>query len=209
MPTSVEHRGRERAYHVGNVRTTLLDDARALLRDGGLASLNLRTLSTRSGVALGSVYHHFGSKSDLLAALAAQGFDELTAALKAATALGDPRVVRTWIQAYFAFAWREPELYSLMFDPPVARTHLVKAARDAAFDTIETAIAAAPQAKDRPAETVHSIAVAVWTCTHGAASLAPIQEEGEELSEAMIRGLEDLFRAGREYQGYPNNVQGR
>jgi AcrR family transcriptional regulator len=207
MPTSVEQGGRERAYHVGNVRTTLLDDARTLLREGGLTNLNLRTLSTRTGVALGSVYHHFGSKGDLLAALASQGFAELTRNLKAAAKKGDPRVVGAWTRAYFDFAWREPELYSLMYEPAVARSAPVKVAREKAFDTIEVAIAGAPQAQTRSAETIHSIAVAVWTCTHGAASLAPIQEEGGELIEAMIRGLEELFRAGREYRDYPNNVQ--
>lgn len=209
MPPSVvdSTEVRLKPYHVGNVRTALLDEARGLLREGGLSNLNLRTLSTRTGVALGSVYHHFGSKADLLAVLAAQGFDRLTQGAAHAAASAEERVVRAWILAYFDFAWREPELYSLMFQAQVARVDDVRAARDRAFQSIEDVVVATQQAQDYSTEVRHSIAVAIWTCTHGAASLAPIQDEGSDLVEAMITGLEALFRAVRANQHYPNNVR--
>jgi AcrR family transcriptional regulator len=207
MATSSQNEDRARAYHVGNVRTTLVDVAQALLREGGLAGLNLRDLSTRTGVALGSVYHHFGSKAELLAAMAAQGFTSLRTDLAKAADASDPRLVRNLVVAYFDFAWREPELYALMFQAPVARAPTVVAAREAAFQVFEQAILAAPAAQGRPAEMIHDIAVAVWTCAHGAASLAPIQDEGSDLVESLIGGLEALFRVGREYRAYPNGVQ--
>jgi len=125
---------------------------------------------------------------------------------KAADA-SDPRLVRNLVVAYFDFAWREPELYALMFQAPVARAQAVVAAREAAFQVFEQAILAAPAAQGRPVEMIHDIAVAVWTCAHGAASLAPIQDEGSDLVESLIGGLEALFRVGREYRAYPNGVQ--
>lgn len=207
MSTQLDREDRPRAYHVGNVRTTLLDVAATLLLEGGRTNLNLRTLSNRTGVALGSVYHHFKSKGALLAALAAQGFQGLSGRLSDAAANANERVVRDCVVAYFDFAWRNPALYSLMFETQVAKTELVSQARDQTFQVLETAIAAVPAAQGRSRETIHSISVAVWTCAHGAASLAPIQEEGSDLVEAMISGLEALFRVGREYQGYPNSVQ--
>src|SRR3954465_5553732 len=97
MGTSAHGEDRARAYHVGNVRTTLLDVAGALLREGGLAGLNLRELSNRTGVALGSVYHHFSAKQDLLAALAVQGFASLRERLAAAADPANPRLVRALV----------------------------------------------------------------------------------------------------------------
>jgi AcrR family transcriptional regulator len=207
MAISTQGEDRARAYHVGNVRTTLLDVAGALLREGGLTGLNLRELSNRTGVALGSVYHHFGSKHALLAALAVQGYASLKQRLTAAVDPSSPRLVRALVVAYFDFAWAEPDLYALMVQAPVANDPGVRAARDESFQVFETAIAAAPAAQGHPAETIHQISVAVWTCAHGAASLAPIQDEGSDLVEAMISGLEALFRVGREYRAYPNGVQ--
>ena len=145
---------------------------------------------------------------ELLAALAVQGFVALEGRASPPPQIAaNPRLVRALVVAYFDFAWREPDLYSLMFEAEVARTESVRAAREAAFQDFEQAIAAAPAAQGREPQTLHQISVAVWTCAHGAASLAPIQEEGGELVEAMISGLEDLFRVGREYRAYPNTVQ--
>jgi AcrR family transcriptional regulator len=189
---------RARAYHVGNVRTTLLAQARALLQEGGLPNLNLRALSARTGVALSSVYHHFASKNELLAALAVQGFEDLAGELQAALDRGGDRIVRACVMAHFDFAWRGPELYSLMFQAPVARLPAVVEARQAAFQVFEDGIADVAKRLRRPPETVHEITVAVWTCVHGAASLAPIQAEGHGLVETMIGGLEALFLGARQ-----------
>jgi hypothetical protein len=86
----------------------------------------------------------------------------------------------------------------LMFHPPIARLPAVAAARQAAFRVMEDGIAAVAVRLKRPPETVHEITVAVWTCVHGAASLAPIQEEGHALVETMIGGLEALFLGARQ-----------
>ena len=56
-----------RRYHVGNLRAQLLEEARAILDQGGLAQLNLRALASRTGIAPGSVYHHYAGKAELLA----------------------------------------------------------------------------------------------------------------------------------------------
>jgi AcrR family transcriptional regulator len=190
---------RTRAYHVGNVKTALVDAARALLREGGMAGLDLRTLSARAGVALGTVYHHFESKTDLLAALAEQGFSDLTARLVAAAETAEPgRVIRECVLTHSAFAAAEPDLYALMFDSQIARLEPIRAARRQAQDALEATIAALPQAEGRTPEGLHAAAVAVWTCAHGAASLALLHEEDGDLADTMIRGLTELYLGGRE-----------
>lgn len=186
---------RRRSYHVGNLRAQLLDEARALLESGGLSQLNLRALAARAGIAPGSVYHHYASKQALLAGLAAAGFGELEAALRAASG-GDATPIRTCAQAYFDFAQAQPALYALMFDPPVLAVPEVDAARVRAFEVLEEVVAGSPTQSDRDSRTIHQIALAVWACGHGAASMTladPADGEGRLMDE-VIAGLEALFR---------------
>jgi len=187
---------RRRGYHVGNLRAQLMEEARALLEEGGLGQVNLRGLAARAGIAAGSVYHHYASKQALLAGLAVTGFGELEAALKAAADAAQPTPIRACALAYFGFARAQPALYALMFDPPILAEVEVKAARARAFSVLEAAIAAAASQADRDPETVHRISLAVWACGHGAASmtLADEAEEQGRLMEEVIQGLEALFR---------------
>ncbi|MBT9473855.1 MAG: TetR/AcrR family transcriptional regulator [Pseudomonadota bacterium] len=186
-----------RPYHVGNLRAQLLEEARALLESGGRSELNLRGLAARAGIAAGSVYHHYASKSALMAGLAAGGFRELEAALKEAAATApDATPIRTCALAYFGFARSQPALYDLMFDAGLISEPEVAAARDSAFAVLESAIAQARSQQDRDADTVHKVALAVWACGHGAASLtlADGANADSTLMEDVIQGLEALFR---------------
>jgi len=46
---------------------SLLDHARALWVDGGMAAVTIRALAGRSGVSNGAIYHNFSSRNHLLA----------------------------------------------------------------------------------------------------------------------------------------------
>lgn len=185
---------RRRSYHVGNLRALLLAEARALLTEGGPANLNLRNLAARAGIAAGSVYHHYANKNALLAGLAAEGFRELEDALRLAA--GSERPIRDSALAYFRFAALQPGIYALMFDPPILRSAEVTAARDSAFAVLEGVIGASAGQQDRTPEQIHKVALAVWACGHGAASMTLASAEGEDtpLMEDVIQGLEVLFR---------------
>ncbi|AVH60649.1 MULTISPECIES: TetR/AcrR family transcriptional regulator [Streptomyces] len=50
-------------------RERLLEAARGLLAEGGYAAASVSALAERAGVATGSVYNHFASKQELLAAV--------------------------------------------------------------------------------------------------------------------------------------------
>lgn len=183
-----------RRYHVGNLRAQLLEEARAILAEQGLAQLNLRSLAGRTGIAPGSVYHHYEGKAELLAELAAVGFQELESSLKQAQAEAQPGSrIRTLARAYFAFSRDEPALFTLMFEPAVALHPRVEGARDRCFAVLASAVAVALPARQDPAE-IEKIARAVWASAHGAASLRPAERSGDdELMEDVILGLELLF----------------
>lgn len=184
-----------RPYHVGNLRAQLLEEGRALLEAGGRSELNLRALAARAGIAAGSVYHHYASKSALMAGLAAMGFRELEAILRTAMAEGSTPI-RTSALAYFDFARAQPALYELMFDPDLMVEAEVAAARESAFAVLEEAIASSPAQQGIDGDTLHKVALAVFACGHGAASLTQAvgPEAGARLMDDVIVGLETLFR---------------
>ena len=187
---------RGRPYHVGNLRRQLLTEARALLEAGGRSELSLRALAARAGIAPGSVYHHYASKAALLAELATVGFGELEAILREAMAPGPGATpIRTSALAYFGFARAQPALYELMFDPCLMSEE-VAAAKENAFGVLKDAIAASPSQQGADPDTIHKVALAVFACGHGAASLAPPDggEASARLMEDVIQGLEALFR---------------
>lgn len=108
----------ERPFHHGNLRTVLLDEATAVLRESGVDGLSLRDLARRAGVSHGAPRSHFVDRQALLDALAESGFQRLTADVRAA--LGDPgddvraRFLRV-AGVYVDFAIDDAALMDLMF----------------------------------------------------------------------------------------------
>ena len=106
-----------RSYHHGNLQEALVSAALALAREGGAAAVSLRAVSQRAGVSRAAPYHHFRDKEALLAAVAATGFDLLTAEIERSIAgLADPWLaLRTMGRTYVQFTLRERELVRMMF----------------------------------------------------------------------------------------------
>src|SRR3984957_6024861 len=78
----------KRPYHRVNLKESLLDAAVALIGEVGPQGFTLREVARRAGVSHNAPYRHFRDKDDLLAAVAAQGFDRLTEQMKKAMAKG-------------------------------------------------------------------------------------------------------------------------
>ena len=63
------------SYHHGDLRSSLLEAAKAMLSESGIEGLSLRKLADRVGVSRTAPYHHFKDKNELLCAIAQEGFD--------------------------------------------------------------------------------------------------------------------------------------
>lgn len=110
-------------YHHGDLRNALVAAARTQIEESGEDGFSLREAARAVGVSANAAYRHFGDKSELLTALAVQGFEELGHAMqraesRASRSLRDePSVARFKAtgRAYVSFALAHPELFRLMF----------------------------------------------------------------------------------------------
>lgn len=196
-------------YHVGNLAPQLMRAARAMLEEVGPLKLSLRAVAERVGVSPTAAYHHYANRAALIGHLAAQGFDELAAALAdrdrqhpGAQALRESTLI------YFRFARSNPALYQLMFGPEFSTGEMIPAlltARERAFGELKaiiaTQLACAPDTHE-----VRRAARAAWSFSHGLASLVihgvlqmPSNVTDDRFLDGSLRGLDDLFKArGRE-----------
>jgi AcrR family transcriptional regulator len=104
-----------------SLRTTLIDAAAALLAQSEAASLSLREVARRAGVSHNAPYRHFRDKAELLAAVAAAGYDRLRLTVERAAA-GAPDAAEgltALIGAFVAFALEDRSRYALMIGKDV------------------------------------------------------------------------------------------
>jgi AcrR family transcriptional regulator len=165
----------KRPYHHVELKQTLLDAAVVLIAEVGPQAFTLREVARRAGVSHNAPYRHFQDKDDLLAAVAAQGFDRLTESMQKAMQKGRTASERLRLagRGYVQFALRWPRHIFVMFDAPASTTlPEYTAAAQRAFQTLLNAIAAVQAEGDLPKGDPQAYAVVAWAGVHGLSKLA-------------------------------------
>lgn len=110
---------RQRKYDA--MTQKILNTARAIMREHGVAALSMQELARRLDLRASSLYHYFPGKMEIYDALFRLGF-----ALYAAQIEESLQKVQTWqefvrggFETYFQFAKNHPELFQLCFERPV------------------------------------------------------------------------------------------
>jgi AcrR family transcriptional regulator len=164
------------AYHHGNLRQVLLEEAAEVIRESGVAGLSLRDLARRVGVSHGAPARHFPDKGALLTALATDALERFQAALLGGMAeAGDSALDRHRAigMGYIRFAVESPAYFRLV----TSRLYLFQpdAEFDAAFqrlfETIREATIAAQQEGWATGRDPDALLLAAWSAVHGFASL--------------------------------------
>lgn len=104
-----------RKYHHGDVRGAAVAAALTLCEDAGQDAVSMRAVAASVGVDHRAIYRHFDDRERLLAEVAARGYSDLLAHLKAAQ--GEAGLVRDF-SASIRFALARPHLYALMLSRP-------------------------------------------------------------------------------------------
>ena len=181
-----------KTYHHGDLREALIKAGRAILEKDGVEALTLRACARKAGVSHAAPQHHFASVSDLLAEIAATGFEDFVSALDKGAARSSSPVekLKAMGQSYVAFARERPAVYQLMFGvaAPLSSDRLLSA-KAAAWEQLTAAVSAAAGPEDKEAK-----AMQVWATVHGFSMLVISQRLPPKigLSQALKRVVDGL-----------------
>lgn len=164
------------SYHHGDLRAALLAAAEAELAEKGVEGFTLRGCAKRAGVSHAAPAHHFGDADGLLTALAAEGFQRFTRAMRARQVKGSESGWTPLEAAglgYLDFAAANPALFRLMFasSRPRFGDPALQAAAEAAFDVLVEAVTDARGANPWADAQGPADVAAAWALAHGMADL--------------------------------------
>jgi AcrR family transcriptional regulator len=161
-------------YHHTNLRKTLLDAAVALVGEVGPRAFTLREVARRAGVSHNAPYRHFASKDELLMAVAAEGFERMTAVMEKAMKPGESPLERLQLcgLGYVDFALKWPQHLQVMFDLPAPARNDCEVVGENAFQVLLGCIMAAQASGDLAAGDPLPLAWTARSLVHGIAKLA-------------------------------------
>jgi AcrR family transcriptional regulator len=197
----------ESPYHHGDLHEALLKAAEQVLERDGLPGLTLRAVAREAGVSHAAPTHHFGDLTGLVSELAAIGFRQFNATMKAAGASGTTLLEKGMAnaKAYVAYARAHPGMYALMFRSPERLDHSrpsLHEASEAAFAGLAGSVAASRQEQISKESLSLDQAAAIarnWSLVHGFTMLLldgslhdilhrlPAGTTAEALLDAMMR----------------------
>lgn len=195
---------RSGAYHHGDLRRALVDEALRTIDRDGVDALTLRSIGDHLGVSRTALYRHFSDKPALLAAVGREGFRLLRETLTGA-----------WLQhgrgragfeamghAYVRFATAHPAHYRVMFggfiESCAKDEEFVKEAT-AAFQVLVDSLVEQQQGGLVRGDDPLLLARMIWALVHGIAMLVidgqlrGTDETGEVLNRYAIERIRDAI----------------
>jgi AcrR family transcriptional regulator len=163
-------------YHHGDLKNALIAAGLQLLRERGVAGLNLREVARIAGVSHTAPYRHFPDKQALISAIAVEGFEMLAAVIRAVDAQHYPTTVDRLAatgEAYVRFAIEHPAHIAIMFnrentrgdDPELSKLSKV------GFEYLVTHIHIGQNNGELPPMEPMEVAKCLWATLHGLAVL--------------------------------------
>ncbi len=173
----------KKPYHHGNLREALITAALELLVENGVEGISLRKVAQKTAVSATALYTHFKDKRELLAVMAAHGFDGLSASMleqskankKGIDIKADqtPNNLLALARGYVFFAIKNPSLFQLMFGKQfinLAEFPALTKASASSYAIMTNAVA--EQIKAKGGQTSAKIgAAAAWSMMHGLSTL--------------------------------------
>jgi AcrR family transcriptional regulator len=181
-----ERKGRQRTEREHRI----IAAARVIAEREGWDSVTIRRLADEIEYSQPVLYSHFENRDAIVAAVAVEGFRELTADLREAArgSTGRRNALTNVAKAYLAFALRCPALYEAMFILPTSLRFAAAETRPelhAAFETLAAAVT--PFCVD-----VDVVTETFWAALHGFAAL---ERSGRIRPSARVERITLVVRA--------------
>jgi AcrR family transcriptional regulator len=186
------------AYQHGDLRHALIQAGLKLLAEGGADALSLRAAAELAGVSHAAPYRHFKDKSALLAAIAEEGFRQLTARIRqemASCAGGDLMLrLRAASVGYVLFAIENPASFRLVFGGTLEKGEVPPSLNQAgteAYHTLRDLIVEGVSAGRLRAGDPDTLSLCAWSLVHGLANLVidGMVEPGLAADEERVRAI--------------------
>jgi AcrR family transcriptional regulator len=103
---------------VAGTEAAILEAARDLLAEGGLAALSMRGVASRVGVSATAIYNYFENKQALVERVVTQGFERFSGYLRGAIVdlpVGSAERLKALGEAYIRFALENREHFRVIF----------------------------------------------------------------------------------------------
>ncbi len=187
-----------RPYHHGDLRRALLDAATRILDRDGQGGLSLRAVAREAGVSPAAPYHHFKDKSELMLAIAEEGFGQLSDYIRRTadmTVMPMERVAAIGL-AYVEFAKAHPAVYRVMYDcsrDSDAMPDKAHNAEEGAYSLLKRAMIDIGVASPDQETDLELACIAAWCAAHGLAEMVGFKQF-DALKAEM--GGEKAFLAG-------------
>jgi AcrR family transcriptional regulator len=185
-------------YHHGDLPRALVASSVRLIAAHGVDGFSLRAAARDAGVNPAAVYRHFADRSELLAAVAATGFAQLTDRMAAAMgrAEGPEGRFTATGAAYVHFAQANPEFFRAMFGPHGSGAAHGGGVEPSAYGLLVGALEELAAA-GLVAGPVEAATLTAWAAVHGLAVLlvdratTPVDVDAAvgHLTRTVLRGL--------------------
>ena len=188
-------------YHHGDLRRTLIRAGIKMLKSNGVAGLSMRKLAREAGVSHNAPYMHFADKQAIVAALAEEGFLQLSSAIRKAHAK-HPDNWRDQLfsgsVAYVQYAKQNKSLMEIMFQEHDGDLFPeLRDASKAALHLLSGLIERGQEAGELTEGDATEYAVCIWAMLHGVATILAgrkgpgevLQKSPEDTTECHLRLL--------------------
>jgi AcrR family transcriptional regulator len=206
-----ERREREREL----LRGQIIDAARDLLVEQGLAGLSMRAIAERIEYSPATIYIYFRDKEELIREVVHTGFERMGAVVSAEQSRLDETAgaadqYRAMGRAYARFALENPAYFRVMFELPGAAELKCEEPADrpqgfdAAVEMVARAVASGEFGRVDPRRT----AVLGWGVIHGLTSLylTGHLRQDADTPEAFLNLIDDAMRSL--YEGWRPTADG-
>jgi AcrR family transcriptional regulator len=187
--------------HDGGLRRDLIAAALELVETSGTRGLSWREVARRADVSHTAPYRHFANKEELLAAVAEQGFCNLTERMVERMAVAPDDVskqLEAMAIAYVEFAAEKPAHFRVMFGrdvPDIDKHASLRDAYDVTNGLFRTGVAEVLEEAGKIGVEVNAehFTLMAWSLVHGLASLTVDGRVGDVGDAAEDPG--DLVRS--------------
>jgi AcrR family transcriptional regulator len=133
-----------------DVETAILEAARDLLADGGVAGLSMRQIADRVGVTATAIYHYFDGKQDIVNRVVLSAFERFGSYLKDAMSshpVGSVERLHALGEAYIRFALENDAYFRVIFSiQPKSQVGLENIPEGGGYHLLRRTVAEAIQA---------------------------------------------------------------